>query len=57
MPAVWPTLGGGCHTARDTAAAIRAARFTLESIEHFSFPDISFPIPTKPQILGTAIRS
>ena len=26
----WPLLGGGCHTARDTSAAITAAGFTIE---------------------------
>ncbi|WP_408609711.1 class I SAM-dependent methyltransferase [Geodermatophilus chilensis] len=54
---VWPIFGGGCHTARDTAAAIQRVGFTLERIERFPFPDVSFPIPTKPQILGTAIRA
>jgi ubiquinone/menaquinone biosynthesis C-methylase UbiE len=54
---VWPVLGGGCHTARDTAAAIERAGFTLQRIEHFPFPDLRVPIPTKPQILGTAIRA
>ena len=53
---VWPILGGGCHTARDTAAAIQQAGFTIERMEHFPFPDTRIPIPTKPQILGTAIR-
>jgi SAM-dependent methyltransferase len=54
---VWPIFGGGCHTARDTAAAIQRVGFTLERIERLPFPDVSFPIPTKPQILGTAIRA
>ncbi len=26
----WPIIGGGCHTARDTSAAIAAAGFTIE---------------------------
>lgn len=51
---VWPTLGGGCHTGRDTAAAIESAGFTIEEIEHFRFPDIRVALPTSPHILGTA---
>ena len=54
---VWPAVGGGCHTARDTAAAIEAAGFTLERVERFRFPDSRVPSPTAPQILGTALRS
>lgn len=54
---VWPRVGGGCHTGRDTAAAIEAAGFTLERVERFRFPDARVPMPTAPQILGTALRS
>ncbi len=53
---VWPRLGGGCHTGRDTAAAIAAAGFTLGRVERFRFPDARLPMPTAPQILGTALR-
>ncbi|WP_040339564.1 class I SAM-dependent methyltransferase [Candidatus Blastococcus massiliensis] len=53
---VWPRLGGGCHTSRDTAAAITAAGFTLERVERFRFPAGRVPSPTAPQILGTALR-
>lgn len=53
---VWPALGGGCHTARDTGAAIAAAGFTVERVEHFRFPVTRVPSPTAPQILGTALR-
>jgi ubiquinone/menaquinone biosynthesis C-methylase UbiE len=54
---VWPAVGGGCHTARDTAAAIEAAGFTVERVERFRFPESRVPSPTAPQILGTALRS
>lgn len=54
---VWPRIGGGCHTGRDTAAEIAAAGFTLERVERFRFPDARVPMPTAPQILGTALRS
>ncbi|MDT0275371.1 class I SAM-dependent methyltransferase [Blastococcus goldschmidtiae] len=53
---VWPTVGGGCHTGRDTAAEIAAAGFTIERVERFRFPDGRVPMPTAPQVLGTALR-
>jgi ubiquinone/menaquinone biosynthesis C-methylase UbiE len=53
---IWPALGGGCHSARNTAAAIEAAGFTIERCERFSFPDARIPVPSKPQVLGTATR-
>ncbi|RBY75817.1 SAM-dependent methyltransferase [Geodermatophilus sp. TF02-6] len=54
---VWPAFGGGCHTARDTAAAIAAAGFTVDRLERFAFPETQVPLPANPQILGTAVRS
>ena len=53
---VWPAVGGGCHAGRDTAAAIAAAGFTVERLERFRFPETQVPMPTAPQILGTAVR-
>jgi ubiquinone/menaquinone biosynthesis C-methylase UbiE len=53
---LWPAFGGGCHTGRDTAAAIAAAGFTVERCERFDLPDTRVPIPAKPHILGTAVR-
>jgi ubiquinone/menaquinone biosynthesis C-methylase UbiE len=47
---VWPHVGGGCHAARDTVAAIEAAGFTLERCRHFDL----HRGPTKPHVLGTA---
>jgi ubiquinone/menaquinone biosynthesis C-methylase UbiE len=54
---VWPLLVGGCHTGRDTAAAIRGAGFRIESIERFRFPESRVPLPTAPHIRGTALRT
>ncbi|HEY7622729.1 MAG TPA: class I SAM-dependent methyltransferase, partial [Solirubrobacteraceae bacterium] len=34
---LWPAIGGGCHPARDTAAAIEAAGFAIERCERFDF--------------------
>lgn len=52
---IWPRIGGGCHAARDTAAAIAAAGFTVERLERFAFPGKGLT-PTRPQILGVATR-
>ncbi|NNN32876.1 class I SAM-dependent methyltransferase [Streptomyces sp. S3(2020)] len=54
---VWPLLMGGCHTGRDTEAAIIAAGFTLTSLEKFAFPETRVPSPAATHILGTAERS
>lgn len=51
---VWPTFGGGCHTHRDTRAAIEAAGFTIDDIDHLRLPPTRIPGPTSPHILGTA---
>ena len=51
----WPHVGGGCHLARDTGAAIVQAGFEIESKERFSFSP-GAPIPPIPHILGVARR-
>jgi hypothetical protein len=51
----WPRVGGGCHVARDTGAAIERAGFRLERSERFSFTP-GAPIPPLPHILGAARR-
>ena len=51
---VWPTFGGGCHTDRDTRAAIEAAGFTIDEMREFRIPDSGIPAPASPHILGTA---
>jgi ubiquinone/menaquinone biosynthesis C-methylase UbiE len=53
---VWPALMGGCHTGRDTHAAIQSAGFNIEQLERFHLPDVRFPIPTAPHVIGTAWR-
>ncbi len=54
---VWPTLFGGCHTGRDTAAAIASAGFTIDWLEQFAFPQTRLPSPASAHILGTATRA
>jgi ubiquinone/menaquinone biosynthesis C-methylase UbiE len=52
----WPLVGGGCHLARDTGAAIEAAGFTIERSDRFAFTP-GAPIPPIPHILGIARRA
>ena len=54
---LWPPLMGGCHTGRDTAAAITRAGFTIEAISRFTFPATGPVGPAGPHILGRAVRS
>jgi ubiquinone/menaquinone biosynthesis C-methylase UbiE len=51
----WPHVGGGCHMARDTGAAIAQAGFSIERSERFSFTP-GAPVPPIPHILGVARR-
>jgi ubiquinone/menaquinone biosynthesis C-methylase UbiE len=53
---VWPRLGGGCHTARDTVATLRDAGFVIEDLDRFRFPATALPLPTSPHVLGCARR-
>lgn len=53
---VWPVFAGGCHTGRDTAAAITAAGFELTDLDSFTFPQTRIAMPTGTHILGTAVR-
>ena len=49
---IWPTLGGGCHCARDTLSAILAAGFELEQLDRFALGP-SWVI-TNPHVRGRA---
>ncbi|MFG1942689.1 class I SAM-dependent methyltransferase [Nonomuraea sp. NPDC048826] len=53
---VWSLVAGGCHPARDTAAAIAAAGLTIEEHDRFAHQ----PLPGSPRlthILGRARRA
>jgi ubiquinone/menaquinone biosynthesis C-methylase UbiE len=52
----WPRTFGGCHTARDTPAAIAAAGFEITRLEPVQLSTPPFPIPVKDQVIGTARR-
>jgi ubiquinone/menaquinone biosynthesis C-methylase UbiE len=53
---IWPRVNGGCHTHRDTEAAIRAAGFDIEACDRFSFRAHPLGAPVAPRILGRARR-
>ncbi|WP_433651969.1 class I SAM-dependent methyltransferase [Micromonospora zamorensis] len=50
---LWPKLFAGCHTGRDTIAAITAAGFVIEELRRFHFPAGSNS-PSSPCIHGRA---
>ena len=50
----WRWMFEGCHTDRDTAAAIRAAGFSAVEITQFRFRSTFVPVRT--QVAGTAVR-
>jgi ubiquinone/menaquinone biosynthesis C-methylase UbiE len=53
LDVVWPRLGGGCHTARETVAAIEAAGFGTERLREFDL----HRGPTRPHVLGVARKA
>jgi ubiquinone/menaquinone biosynthesis C-methylase UbiE len=53
---LWPFVGGGCHPARDTAAAIAQAGFEIESCRRFDFRPALVEVVVEPKILGRARR-
>lgn len=53
---IWPRLAGGCHTGRDTVAAITDAGFLIEDLDRFPFPAGGPPQPASPHVLGRALR-
>lgn len=53
----WPLLFGGCHTARNTVAAIGEAGFELGVHRSFRIPERGVQLPSSPCVLGVARRS
>jgi ubiquinone/menaquinone biosynthesis C-methylase UbiE len=50
----WPRAFGGCHTARDTPAAIAAAGFEVVAQERIRAKPFTVPAPVAVQVLGRA---
>ncbi len=53
---VWPRLFGGCHTHRDTVAAIRDAGFERVRHRDLRTAPAWAPIPVSPMVIGVARR-
>jgi ubiquinone/menaquinone biosynthesis C-methylase UbiE len=53
---IWSFFGGGCHPARDTAAAIEKAGFQIEEIERLSVGPENVFNAASPHIVGRARR-
>ena len=51
---VWPHLGGGCHTSRDTVAAINQAGWRDVSYRQFRFCPCVLAAPVSPMVIGQA---
>ncbi|MGH3665430.1 MAG: class I SAM-dependent methyltransferase [Egibacteraceae bacterium] len=56
LDVVWPRLAAGCHTGRDSVAAIADAGFVVEEVRRFRFPPGPVPVPLSPHALGRAHR-
>ncbi|HEY0636600.1 MAG TPA: methyltransferase domain-containing protein [Pseudonocardiaceae bacterium] len=52
---LWPALFAGCHTGRDTAAAVTAAGLVVEDLRRFRFPPTGVGGPAAPLVLGRAV--
>lgn len=50
---IWPHLLGGCHTGRDTLAALRQAGLRIQRLERFFFPQARTPVSF--YVLGSAV--
>ena len=53
----WPRAFGGCHTARDTTAAIEAAGFELEAPRRMWVNPVPVAFPVASHAIGRARRS
>lgn len=53
----WPRAFGGCHTARDTVAAIAAAGFAIEHERDLRPRSMPSFLPIHPQAIGVARRT
>jgi ubiquinone/menaquinone biosynthesis C-methylase UbiE len=52
--AVWSHIMGGCHTSRDTGAALTAAGFDTAGLEAHRLPYLPYPLKISPHLAGEA---
>jgi SAM-dependent methyltransferase len=50
----WSHAFGGCHTGRDTGAAIARAGFEAKGLNAKRYPDLPFPLSVSPHLIGSA---
>jgi ubiquinone/menaquinone biosynthesis C-methylase UbiE len=53
----WSHVFGGCHTGRDTGAAMRRAGFDTAGLDQHRFPDLPFPLSVSPHLIGTVRKA
>jgi len=53
---IWPHVGGGCHTSRDTQSAIERAGFEVLTSRRFRFIPCWLAGPVAPHVVGVARR-
>jgi ubiquinone/menaquinone biosynthesis C-methylase UbiE len=51
---VWSHVFGGCHTSRDTGAALTAAGFDTDGLEAKRLPFLPYPLKVSPHLAGEA---
>lgn len=49
---LWSHVFGGCHTSRDTGAALAAAGFDTEGLEPRKLPFLPYPLKVSPHLAG-----
>jgi ubiquinone/menaquinone biosynthesis C-methylase UbiE len=52
----WRFLAGGCHTNRDTVAAIERAGFQIQRVKRFDMEPVWLTYPVSPHAAGRALR-
>ncbi|GAA2151217.1 class I SAM-dependent methyltransferase [Glycomyces lechevalierae] len=50
----WSHAFGGCHTGRDTGAAIARAGFEAKGLKAKRYPGLPFPLSVSPHLIGSA---
>ena len=53
----WSHVFGGCHTGRDTGAAIGRAGFDTAGLVQRRFPDLPFPLSVSSHLIGAARKT